>query len=367
MQEYIKGMDLSSVLEEERCGAQFYDKEKPSDLFSILVKNGVNSFRFRLWHTPYSEQGEAYGGGTNDMPALLELARRAQKAKTGYLLDIHYSDFWADPGKQFKPKAWTNYNNAELEIAIYQYTKQVMLTLKQKNLLPEMVQIGNELSNGMLWPNGKVPHYEAITQFINAGIRAVREIDDRIPIMLHLDNGGNNALYRTWFDHYLKKGEYFEVIGLSYYPFWHGSLADLSKNMDDLAVRYEKDLIVAETSTGFTLEDYAEWEGGAQFPRKGMAATPFLAKKVPYPMTPKGQQLFLQDLNECIRSVPGHKGRGFYYWEGSWIPVAGCGWATEAACNYLQDAGPGGNEWANQALFNYAGRALPALADFKSL
>ena len=180
--------------------------------------------------------------------------------------------------------------------------------------------------------------------------------------MIHLDNGGNNRLYRTWFDSFFAEGGMdFDYIGLSYYPFWHGTMEDLKNNLYDLAGRYGKELIIAEVSTGFTMEDYARYEKLEKENRKGMATKPELAQKVPYPMSPEGQSAFMLDLMNLLESVPGGKGVGFFYWEPAWIPVPGSQWATEAALAYTGEKGPGGNEWANQALFDYEGNALPAL------
>ena len=136
----------------------------------------------------------------------------------------------------------------ELEQAVYDYTLESMQTFLDAGVNITMVQVGNELSNGLLWPEGKVPNYDNIATFVNAGIRAVRKADAAIPVMIHLDNGGNNALYREWFDNFTKRGEDFEIIGLSYYPFWHGSLQMLNDNMNDIAERYGKDLVIAEVS-----------------------------------------------------------------------------------------------------------------------
>ena len=181
--------------------------------------------------------------------------------------------------------------------------------------------------------------------------------------MIHLDNGGNNALYREWFDQYINQnqGEDFDIIGLSYYPFWHGTLDDLSNNMNDIAVRFGKELVIAEVSMGHTVEDYAEFEKLSAENRKGMATNPALCEKVPFPMTEQGQCAFMKAFLKSVEQVPENKGRGFFYWEAGWLPVAGSGWATDAALAYIKEAGPGGNEWANQALFDYNGNALPAL------
>lgn len=367
MKDFIKGMDLSTLLELQECGARYYDGGKEENVLSILKKYGMNAVRLRLWADPYAADGTAYGAGTNDLPRTLRMARMAVNEGLDFLLDIHYSDFWTDPGKQIKPKAWASYSVAELEQAMYDYTRETMIKLKEESVFPTMVQIGNELSNGMLWPEGKVPAYAQLARFINAGIRGVRAVDRELPVMIHLDNGGNHALYREWFDQFMKYGEEFQVIGLSYYPFWHGSLTDLSNNMNDIALRYGKELIVAEVSMGYTMEDYRGREKQDISNLKGMATRPELVAKLDYPMTVQGQSRFMQDFMTRIREVPEGRGRGFYYWEPAWIPVPGSGWATPASLAYMKDPGPCGNEWANQALFDYDGNALPTLqviADF---
>lgn len=375
---YYKGMDISTLLEVEKCGGKFYDKGQEREALSILKDYDVNAVRIRLWNDPYSEEGEPYGAGTNDFKSVVELSKRAKEKGFDILLDYHYSDFWADPGKQFVPKAWRGYSVEELERAVYEYTKKTLLDLKEEELLPDMVQVGNELSNGLLWPYGKVPEYDNIARFVSAGIRAVKEVSDmalaegaiseKILIMIHLDNGGNNALYREWFDNYIKRGEDFDIIGLSYYPFWHGTFDMLQNNMHDIAQRFGKELIIAEVSMGHTMEDYAEYEKLAPGQRKGMATRPALVEKIEYPMTLEGQKAFMEELFRRIASVPEGKGRGYFYWEPAWIPVPGSGWATECSLKYIEDKGPCGNEWANQALFDYKGNALPtweAVRDYR--
>lgn len=363
---YYKGMDISTIKEVEALGGKFYDHGVEKDVFEILKSYGTNAVRIRLWNDPYAEDGTPYGAGTNDRQTAIELAGRAKAHGMEVLLDIHYSDFWADPGKQRVPKAWRGMDADELTEAVYAFTRETLLAMKEAGVLPELVQVGNELSNGTLWPLGKLPeygNYDNLARFIRAGIRGVRSVDAKMPVMIHLDNGGNNALYRDWFDHYLERGEDdFQIIGLSYYPFWHGTLADLQNNMNDLACRYGKELVVAEVSMGFTMEDYGQYEKLSPENRKGYATKPELAAKVPFPMTKEGQGDFLKALFDVIDQVPDGKGRGFFYWEPAWIPVPGSGWANEAALRYIEEKGPGGNEWANQALFDYEGNALPALA-----
>ncbi len=358
---FLKGMDISTLKEVESLGGRFFDHGQEKDLLDILRSYDVNAVRLRLWNNPYTDEGEPFGAGTNDLATTMELTKRARDKGMEVLLDFHYSDFWADPGKQCVPRAWQHMGLEELEEAVYRYTKETLETMRDAGAFPTLVQIGNEVTNGILWPYGKVPEYENLARLLNAGIRGARAVDKELPLMIHLDNGGNNALYREWFDHFMEKGEDFQIIGLSYYPFWHGTLDDLAANMNDIAVRYGKELMIAEVSMGFTMEDYAAYEKLAPDKRKGMATKPELAAKVPYPMTKEGQKQFLLDLFEKMKQVPDNKARGFFYWEAAWIPAAGSGWASEAAITYMNEKGPGGNEWANQALFDYDGNALPAL------
>lgn len=368
MQKFIKGMDLSTLLEMEKCGAKYYDNGTKTDLLTIMKNYDVDTIRIRLWNDPWSETGESYGAGENDLKTSLAIAKRVTAAGFGVLLNFHYSDFWTDPGKQIKPKAWRKLSVEELEQAVYEYTLKTMKLFLEDGVNLTMVQVGNELSNGLLWPEGRVPHYEQIAKFVNAGIRAVRKADETIPVMIHLDNGGNNALYREWFDHFMEYGETFELIGLSYYPFWHGTLDMLNDNMNDIAKRYGKDLIVAEVSMGHTMKDYQAYEKLSGDERKGYATKPALVEKIEYPMTEQGQCDFMEDFLNRISRIADGRGKGFFYWEPAWIPVCSSGWATPASLAYMNDPGPCGNEWANQALFDYEGNALPALRvirDFK--
>lgn len=384
MNKFIKGMDVSTLIELEKCGAKFYDYGKEGELLDILKSYGTNAVRIRLWNDPYDEDGRPYGAGTNDLETMIEIAKRAKAHKMDILLDLHYSDFWADPGKQFKPKAWRNMSADELEQAVYDYTVLVMNVCKDNGCIPDMVQVGNELSNGMLWPDGqifnentddeklkgRVPEYDNLARFVSAGIRGVKSVCQETEIMIHLDNGGNNELYRRWFDNYVKRGEDFDVIGLSYYPFWHGSLDALTNNMQDIAKRYGKELIIAEVSMGYTMDDYKEYEKLEDSERKGMATRQELVDKIEYPMTKQGQVDFMKDLLNRLSGVYNGLGRGFYYWEPAWIPVHGSGWATPESLKYIEDPGPCGNEWANQALFDYEGNALPVLRfirDYKAV
>ncbi len=361
---FYKGMDISTIKEVESLGGKFYDHGVEKDIFEILKSYGTNAVRIRLWNDPYAEDGTPYGAGTNDLPTAIELAKRAKAHGMEVLLCMHYSDFWADPGKQRVPKAWRGMDTEQLTKAVYDFTRDTLLALRDAGAYPDLIQIGNELTNGMLWPFAKLQecgNYDNLARFVSAGIRAVRSLDADMPVMIHLDNGGNAPMYIDWFDHYIGRGEDFQIIGLSYYPFWHGSLEELRKNMNDLAVRYGKELVIAEVSMGYTMEDYAAYEKLADNERKGYATKPALVENLPFPMTKDGQADFMRALFAVIGQVPEKKCRGFFYWEPAWIPVPGSGWANEEALKYIEEKGPGGNEWANQALFDYNGQALPAL------
>ena len=404
----LKGADLSSLLEVEAHGGVFSDEvsgilrdscefrhqasgdapkafplggrcpsahtgadegaSRQEDALVILQRHGCNLIRLRLWNDPYSKDGEPYGAGTNDLPRTMELARRCKALGLPWLLDFHYSDFWADPGKQFPPKAWSSLDADGLAQAVYYYTRDTLETLKAQELLPAMVAVGNEISNGLLWPLGRVPNWSNIARFVSAGIRAAREADPGIKTMIHLDNGGWHGLYRSWFDSYfINGGARFDCIGLSYYPFWHGSLEDLRDNMHRLARTLGKPMIVTETSMAFTLAECHEREGLSRAEKRGLAANEKTAAGVPYPATPEGQSAFLRELWAVIRSVPNGLGRGLVWWEPAWLPVPGSGWTTPAGLAYVHEQGPGGNEWANQGLFDYDGRALPALTTLEEL
>lgn len=364
----IKGADLSSLLEVEAHGGIFSDEQGTASAPLILRNHGMNLVRLRLWNDPYDADGNPYGAGTNDLPRTMELARRCRELGLPWLLDFHYSDFWADPGKQYPPKAWAALDADGLERAVYDFTFETMTALKNEDLLPVMAAPGNEITNGLLWPLGKVPNWTNIVRFLSAGIRAIRDAAPSVRIMLHLDNGGRNDLYRYWFDNWFDHGgAAFDCIGLSYYPFWHGPMEDLRVNMHDLAERYGKPTLVVETSSAFTLTECCDHEGITREEKRGLAANEKTAVGVAWSMTPDGQAAFLRDLCDVIRGVPGGLGRGFVWWEPAWLPVRGSGWTNRAGLEYIHEAGPGGNEWANQGMFDYDGNALPVLLGLEEL
>ena len=356
--EFIKGMDVSMLKELEMCGAVYSLRGTPEDLFQILRQTGVNLIRLRLWHNPYSLQGEDYGGGSNDFQTTVELAKRAVDQGMEFMLDIHYSDFWTDPSKQLKPKAWEKMGYPELKDTVYQYTYQTLCDFRDALAEPHYVQVGNELTNGFLWPEGHVDCLDQMAQLLQAGISAVKSFRTTIPVMLHLDFGTDNALYRKWFSAIERYQLAFDIIGMSYYPYWNGKMDLLEQNMADISLRFEKDIVVAETVIGYTTDNLG---------CTGMIYSEELAKETDYPPSKVGQQRFLEDLADAIRKVPNNRGKGFIYWEPEWLPFAQCAWAKPAGCVYANDKGVLGNSWANQALFDAQGNANPALENLGKL
>ncbi|WP_416147627.1 arabinogalactan endo-beta-1,4-galactanase [Salipaludibacillus sp. HK11] len=379
-EEFIKGVDVSMTLEVQELDGKYFLEGEERDLFEILVLKGINAVRLRVWVDPYDDKGKSYMGGTNDLARTILLGKRAKKAGMKLLLNLHYSDFWTDPKKQAKPKKWEDLNGNELEEAVYLYTYDVLEECRFNGLIPDWIQVGNEITNGMLWPEGKTPvylsekrkfekvapekeeaAYDRLSNFLYAGIRAVREFtrgkkEKEIPVILHLDYGGANDLYRKWFDEIGKRNVDFDIIGLSYYPFWHGSLDELSVNMNDISERYDKEVMVVETAYGFTTEP---------IPHGGQAIfSEDIAEKGGYPLSIEGQGQFLRDLMKVVNDVPNGRGGGVFYWEPAWLPVKGTSWASKAGMEYGNDVAKGGNPWANLGLFDYDGNALKSLDVF---
>ena len=366
------GMDFSSLEETERLGGVFRQNGRAGDLVEILAESGVNAARLRLWVDPFSPDGEPYGGGACDLPCLLRLAARAKAQGMRLLLDLHYSDFWCDPGRQLVPKAWAGLTLEALAGRVYDYTRDVLLALRSAGLEPEMVQVGNEITNGMLWPLGRLSDpvpgekrtgYDNLARLVCAGCRAVRD-HSGAKIMLHLERSGDNAVWREWFDEMLARGADFDVIGASYYPYWHGNLAALKTNLSDMIARYGRDVMVVETAYAFTSEHFDPAETSANLVINDSLRC-YDGSPAPYPLTREGQRAFVRDLLALVAGLDGGHGTGVYYWEPAWLPLKGSTWATQAAREYMgEQSKPGGNEWANQCIFDYEGNATPALEEF---
>ncbi|MEF2965540.1 glycosyl hydrolase 53 family protein [Paenibacillus sp. M1] len=375
---FMKGADVSIIKEVEAFGGVFYLDGQEKDLFEILSVKGINTIRLRLWVDPYDDDKQPYLGGTNDLQTTIELAKRAKQYGLKFMLDFHYSDFWADPKKQSKPKAWQSLSGKQLEDQVYNYTKETLEVFKDQHIVPEFVQIGNEITNGMLWPEGKTQKYlfeerkfedmdpqekkegyDRLAGLIKAGVRSTRETlpETAGQVILHLDFGGANDLYRGWFDEITAREVDYDIIGLSYYPFWHGTLEDLRSNMEDISARYNKDVLVVETSYGFTGE--VPPGGAAIFSAE-------LAEIGGYPPSVEGQAAFLRDLMATVKRVPEGRGLGIVYWEPAWLPVNGTSWASYAGMKYGNDMGEMGNHWSNQAMFDFDGNALDSLNVFKA-
>ena len=242
------GADISFLPELEAGGIKFSDKGIQKDAIEILKDHGFNYVRLRIFNDPADDSGYSPKKGFCDLQHTLQMAKRAKNAGLKLLIDFHYSDTWADPGKQFKPAAWKGFSFSDLSKSLYDYTKEVMLALQKQNTLPDMVQIGNEINHGIVWPDGRVNNVDSLSQLLKSGIAAVKEVAPSTIIMLHIALGGQHDESVWFIDNMLARGVQFDVIGESYYPKWHGTLDDLKNNLISMAKRYEQDIIVVEYS-----------------------------------------------------------------------------------------------------------------------
>jgi arabinogalactan endo-1,4-beta-galactosidase len=334
----IMGADVSSLKKSEDFGGIYtYEDGTPGDAMQILKDHGMNAIRLRVWVNP--------ADGYHDKGELLEMARRAKALDIKVLVDFHYSDTWADPGKQYKPAAWKNLDFGGLKKALYDHTYDVCSSLVAQGTPPYMVQVGNEINSGMLWPDGNSDRWDQLAALLKEGYRAVKDCSPATLVMLHIAEGGKNEQARWWFDNAVQRGVPFDLIGVSYYAYWHGTLADLQNNINDITERYNKDVIVVETAHAFTRENNDE------------ETNIILGQIVPgYPFTQAGQVKMLADVMAIVRAVPDGRGLGIFWWEATWTAVKGNGWSP---------ANPkSGNNWENQALFGYQNQALPAMRLF---
>ncbi|HQY11770.1 MAG TPA: beta-galactosidase GalA [Ferruginibacter sp.] len=243
------GADISFLPELENRGMKFYDTDgKEKDAIRILQEHGLNYIRLRIFNDPARDSGYSPKLGFCDLQHTLQMAKRVKAAGMKILLDFHYSDYWADPQKQWMPKAWRDKTFPELKQAVYDYTKMVMQALKDQGTVPDMVQVGNEINHGIIWPAGSVTDFDNLAQLFFAGVQGVKSVSPSTSIMLHIALGGQNDESRFFIDNMNMRGVPYDVIGLSYYPKWHNTLADLEYNLDDLSRRYNKDVIVVEYS-----------------------------------------------------------------------------------------------------------------------
>lgn len=271
--DFIIGADISFVQHQEDNGMKFSEDDVQKDVLTILKDNNFNWIRLRLFVDPKSENGYSKDGYCG-LEKTIEMAKRIKSEKMKFLLDLHYSDNWADPSKQFIPAAWENLKRKELENQVYKYTKEVLEKFIAEGVCPEMIQIGNEINHGILWPEGKIE--ESFDQFgllLRSASNSVRDVDSDIKIMIHIACGGQNDESIYFIDNAIQSKVHFDVIGESYYPEWHGTINDLENNLNDLAFRYNKPIVVVE------------------------------------------YQHFAKEINEIVNRLPNNLGMGTFIWE----------------------------------------------------
>ncbi len=367
--EFMNGVDLSSVLSLEESGVKFYDKMgNEGDLFQIMADSGVNYVRIRIWNDPWDAQGRGYGGGNCDVPRAAVMARRAADAGMKVLLNFHYSDFWADPGKQMVPKAWTGFTVDQKADAIYAFTKQSVQYIIDQGGDVGMVQIGNETNGSMCGVSASGASGQVnFSKLIQAGSRAVREIDPDILVAVHISDPQRGiAAYRSFNQMLVNNGVDYDVFGSSYYPFWHGTIASLTSILNQIRTEFGKKVAVFETSYMWTTQNGDGWNN------TGAAVAPWT------PATIQNQCNFMRDI---IQGTVDAGGVGVFVWEPAWLPVGannrtqnqpiwekyGSGWAASYAAEYdPADAGQwyGGCDCEHRSFFDYKGRPLPSLDIF---
>lgn len=367
--DFIKGIDISSIIALENSGVKFYNEAGlEQEIFKTVSDAGVNYIRVRVWNDPFDSEGRGYGGGNNDVDTAIEIGKRATANGMKLLVNFHYSDFWADPGKQQAPKAWANLDFEEKKTALYDFTKESLEAMVDEGIDIGMVQIGNETNNAMAGERD----WGKISELFNAGSRAVRDVDPSILVALHFTNPESEGRYaglaKTMDDNNVD----YDVFASSYYPFWHGTLGNLTNVLKNVADTYGKQVMVVETSYAYTAE---EGDGhGNTAPQAGQT--------LDYTISVQGQAHAVRDVIDAVAKV-GPAGIGVFYWEPAWLPVGppenleqnkllweqhGSGWASSYAAEYdPNDAGKwyGGSSWDNQALFDFNGYPLPSLNVFK--
>ncbi|MBC8181620.1 glycosyl hydrolase 53 family protein [candidate division KSB1 bacterium] len=335
---FIKGADVSFIPQIEDNGGIYQDEGIQTDPLKIFTDHGFNFIRLKLWHTPE----ENY----NNLEKIFLMAKRIKEQGCGFLLNFHYSDTWADPGHQTKPAAWQNISFQALKDSVYDYTKRVIRSLCEQGAAPEMVQIGNEINSGMLWNDGRVggnynSNWGNFAALVNEAISGVREscqAGDSIKIMIHIAGAGNNSGNRWFFDNLFSRGVNFDIIGLSYYPWWHGTLSQVRNNLNDLAHRYKKDIIIVETAYPWTLQ----W-----FDAKHNKVGNQSQLHEGYPASVNGQASFLRDLMQILRQTRDGRGKGIFYWAPEYI-----------------SAPPLLSSWENNTLFDFYGNSLNSMDVF---
>lgn len=365
----IKGVDISSIISLEESGVKFYNFDnKEQDIFKTFSEAGANYVRVRGWNDPYDSDKNGYGGGNNDLEKAIEIGQRATANNMKVLIDFHYSDFWADPAKQKAPKSWKNYTLEEKEKAVYEYTKDSLKKLINAGVDVGMVQIGNETNSEFVGERG----WDNMSKLFNAGSKAVRDINEDILVALHFTNPEKVGNYEGISKKLNTYNVDYDVFASSYYPFWHGTLDNLTTQLKNIADKYGKKVMVAETSYTYTAED-GDGHGNT---------SPSSGQTLDYPISVQGQATSVRNVFQAVCDV-GEAGLGAFYWEPAWLPVGsadnyennktlwekfGSGWASSYAKEYdPDDAGVwyGGSAVDNQALFDFSGKPLESLNVFK--
>jgi len=340
--EILLGGDISALTRIEQHGGVFQDQGRPGDAIRIMSSHGCNCFRLRLFANPTYRNLVV-----NDIPYTVALAKRIKAAGAKLLLNFHYSDTWADPGHQTKPKAWQELDFKSLEKRVYDYTRGCIEQFKRAGVLPDFVQIGNEIAPGMLWPDGKLygvgepeKQWEKFARLLKAGVRGVRDAagEHEVGIVIHIHCGGSWSKTKWFFENIEKQGVPYDIIGLSYYPWWHGSMEDFRENLHNIASTFDKDIFVVETAYPHRSMSFSKAKTGSD-------------KYMVWPMTAEGQATFLNELVCTVRETPGGRGIGVLWWYPEAIPVEGLRiWNGGAT-----------------ALFDSNGNVLPALNVFQEI
>ncbi|WP_243471119.1 glycoside hydrolase family 53 protein [Winogradskyella sp. MH6] len=339
-----KGMDLSFQSELENYDLNYKDEDGNSvELLDFVRSKGTNLVRLKLWHTPQD--------GQNGLEDVKTYAQKIKARNMDFLLDFHYSDYWADPGTQTPPVAWQNMNIDQLKVAIYNYTKDVVQQLKAQNTLPDIIQIGNETDSGFLWDFGRVwgnfsNNWDNYTDLVSEAIRAVRDVDTegKTRIMLH-HSSVENAIF--FFNELEPYNIDFDIIGLSYYPQFQTKDLDLvASKLNELANNFDKDILMVEVAYPFTLQ----WNDNLT---NYIGSSDQILDE--FSPTPQGQKAYFEWLIQTIKNIPNNHGIGFCYWAPDWVAFDG----NEATST-------NGTSWENQCLFDFDLKALPALETFNS-
>lgn len=367
--EPIRGVDISSILAVENAGVTFCNEYgRKQDIFRTLSEHGVNYIRVRVWNEPYDSRGNSYGGGNCDLYTAAEIGRRAAKYGMKLLVDIQYSDFWADPEKQTRPKYWIQHDHETLKGEIYKYTSWVLETISEAGGNIGMVQVGNETNCFFC---GETDMYK-ICDLFASGDQAIRDFDRSVLIAHHFANPSTG--YYAWYAQVMDECNLdYDVFATSYYPYWHGTTENLTTVLKEIADTYNKYVMVAETAYPYTSED-GDTFGNAVSEDSDSAV-------FRYDVSVEGQAQCLTDVFQAVANV-GEKGIGVFYWEPAWLGVNGIsweeqsslwkkygsGWATDYAAEYdASVTGAGGSSYDNQALFDFEGNSLKSLQVFRNI